>query len=65
MVLISTIYNSKATRISESARDNINSTRWSYDNSWNGDSRYVNTWKCNLFVYDMLQEVNAVTPTRW
>nr|XP_022296609.1 uncharacterized protein LOC111106288 [Crassostrea virginica] len=52
-------------RIWESARNKIKSTKWSLANSWNGDNDYKNKWKCNLFVYDILQEVHAVTPTRW
>ncbi|XP_078341106.1 uncharacterized protein LOC144627580 [Crassostrea virginica] len=54
-----------STKIWESARNKVGSTKWSFVNSWNGDTDYENTWKCNLFVYDILQEVNAVTPTRW
>ena len=54
-----------ATKICNSAKNNIGSTEWSLSNSWNEDDDYKNKWKNNLFVYDVLQEVNAVTPTKW
>nr|XP_022295738.1 uncharacterized protein LOC111105680 [Crassostrea virginica] len=53
------------TKIWESARNKVHSTKWSLANSWNGDNVYKNKWKCNLFVYDVLQEVKASTPKRW
>ena len=54
-----------ATKIWKSAKEYIGSTKWSLANSWNGDDDLKNKSKSNLFVYDILQEVTAVTPTKW
>nr|XP_022296610.1 uncharacterized protein LOC111106289 [Crassostrea virginica] len=53
----------KTTQIYESAKNKINSTKWSKATTWNG--KYRGMWKCNLFVYDVLQEVGATTPKKW
>ena len=53
----------KTTQIYESAKNKINSTKWSKATTWNG--KYRGMWKCNLFVYDILQEVGATTPKKW
>lgn len=37
---------------------------WSKLNKWRWNRRYINGWKCNLFVYDVLLESGAEAPNR-
>ena len=51
-----------STKIYEAAYNKIRSTRWSEASSWNG--KYAGLPKCNLFVFDVLNEARAVTPKK-
>ncbi|XP_055999017.1 uncharacterized protein LOC130046613 [Ostrea edulis] len=51
-------------KIWETAKNKIGSTKWSVQNDWRGKSGYVNRWKCNLFVYDVLLKAKAEVPSR-
>ncbi|XP_052088613.1 uncharacterized protein LOC127725582 [Mytilus californianus] len=52
-----------ASKIVNKARSFIDSTDWSKSGCKHG-SRFCGTWKCNLFVYDVLKSVGAKVPTR-
>ena len=55
----------KSTQIWDSARSKVGSTKWNYYSSWGEGYGYRKTWKCNLFVYDVLTEAKAKAPTKW
>lgn len=52
-------------KIWRTARSKIGSMDWSKLNKWRWNRRYINGWKCNLFVYDVLLESGAEAPNRW
>lgn len=51
-------------KIWRTARSKIGSMDWSKLNKWRWNRRYINGWKCNLFVYDVLLESGAEAPNR-
>nr|XP_022301601.1 uncharacterized protein LOC111109676 [Crassostrea virginica] len=55
----------KSTQIWDSARNKVGSTKWNYYSYWGEGYGYKKTWKCNLFVYDVLTEAKAKAPTKW
>lgn len=52
-----------STKIYEAAYNKIHSRQWSKASTWNG--LFAGLPKCNLFVFDVLNEAHAVTPKQW
>lgn len=55
-------WSAQAKDIVKEAKSHKGSVKWSYASSY-GTGK--NTYKCNLFVHDVLKNVGANPPTRW